>query len=153
MIKVKGQYKYEIWGIDGKVRDSGVINNTITNTGIAELANLAGNVSSPASFTYLAVGTNSTAVSASQTALVAEITDTGLARASATASRTTTTVTNDTLNLVYEWTATGSKTIEEMGVFNAASSGTMLSRVLTGTKSLTNGEKYSLTYTLTLASA
>ena len=60
----------------------------------------------------------------------------------------TTTVTNDTLQIVKEWTASGSKTIQEIGVFNASSTGTMLSRALTGAKVMENGEKITATYTL-----
>jgi len=84
-------------------------------------------------FSYLAVGTSSTAVAITDTTLNAEITDTGLARASATVSRVTTTVTNDTLQLTYTWTASGVKSIQEIGILNAASTGILLSHALTGT--------------------
>ena len=150
-ITIKGKYNFIIKGVDGRIRDRWSVDNIITNAGKAELANLAGNVSSPTEFTYLAVGTSSTAVLASQTTLVGEITDTGLARAGATVTRATTTVTNDTLQLVYEWTASGDKTVEEAGVFNASSSGVMLSRALTGTKTLANGEKIQITYQVKFA--
>lgn len=145
-IRIKGIYKFEIRTTDGKVRDSWTVRNLVTSAGKAQLALLAGDASA-VPFTYLAVGTSSTAVSAGQTALGAEITDTGLARASATVSRITTSVTNDTLQLDYTWTATGTKTVEEIGVFNASSSGTMLSRALTTTKTINNTETLQATYT------
>ena len=126
--------------------DTGWLYNTITNAGKAEAANLLGNVSTPTAFTYLALGTSNTAESASHTALQAEITDTGLARAAATVSRVTTNQTNDTLQLAKTWTATGAKTVEEIGVFNAASAGTMLGRKLTTSKALANGETLAATY-------
>ena len=131
--------------------NTGWFSNGITNAGFAELANLAGNVSSPTAFTYLAVGTSTTAFAASQTALQAEITDTGLARAAASVTIQTTTVTNDTLQLVHTWTATGSKTVEEVGIFNAASSGTMLGRALTTTKALTEDDTLAITYQVVFA--
>jgi hypothetical protein len=77
---------------------------------------------------------------------VAEITDTGLARAAATVSRVTTTETNDTLQLVYTWTATGTKTVEEVGVFNDSSTGTMLARQVTGAKAMVNIDQFTITY-------
>lgn len=149
-IKLKGIYKIEVLDIKGSVRKSWTVDNTVVTAGKAQLALLAGDASATP-FTYLAVGTSSTAVSAGQTALVAEITDTGLARAAATVSRTTTTVTNDTLSLVYTWTASGAKTIEEVGVFNASSSGTMLSRALTTSTVMASGETLKITYLLALS--
>lgn len=146
-IKVKGSYKLEIKDINGKVRDSWKVDNLVTSAGKAQLASLAGNASSTP-FTYIALGTSTTAVAVTQTALVAEITDTGLQRASGTVSTITTTVTNDTLSIAKTFTATGSKTVEEIGVFNNSSAGAMLSRALTGTKALTNGEQMTVTYTL-----
>ncbi|GAH59824.1 unnamed protein product, partial [marine sediment metagenome] len=78
--------------------------------------------------TYLALGTDATGEAATDTALIAEITDTGLARAAATVSRVTTTVANDTLQLLYEWTATGVKILREIGALNAGAAGTLLAR-------------------------
>jgi len=145
-IKIKGKIKFEIRDENGKVKDKWTVYNSVMNLGFAELANLAGNVSSPAYFTYLALGTDATAVAPTQTALVAEITDTGLARHSATVSRVTTTQTNDTLQLAYTWTASGAKTINEIGIFNNSSTGIMLARALTGAKVLGNLYTFSCTY-------
>ena len=143
--KVTGTYKIEVRDSFGNLQMSKEVKNLVVNAGLAQLALLAGDASATP-FTYLAVGTSTTAVAASQTALQAEITDTGLARAAATVSRVTTTVTNDTLQLTYTWTASGSVTVEEIGVFNASSSGTMLSRALTGTTSLVSGDQIQATY-------
>ena len=151
-IKIKGQIRLVCTDAEGKEKwDTGIINNTITNAGLAELANLAGDVSTPAAFTYLAVGTDNTAPAASQTALQAEITDSGLARASATVTRQTTNVTNDTLQLVEAFSVSGTKTVEEAGIFNAASSGTMLGRALTSTRNVYNGDTLTLTYKVIFA--
>ena len=56
------------------------------------------------------------------------ITDTGLQRAAATASIVTTTVADDTAQLLKAFTATGVKAVTESAVFNASSAGTMLAR-------------------------
>lgn len=146
-----GRVKLDCHNPDGSLKwTTGWIKNGITNAGKAQVALLAGDASATP-FTYLEVGTSSTAFAASQTALQAAVTDSGLARAAATVSRVTTTVTNDTLQLVKTWTATGSKTIEEVGIFNAASAGTMLGRALTGTKSVVNGETLTGTYQVKFA--
>ena len=141
-----GRFKLECFTPDGNLKwSTGWINNGTTNAGMAQFALLAGDAAA-VPFTYLALGTSATAFAASQTTLVAEIVDTGLQRAAATVSRVTTTQTNDTLQLTKTFTATGSKTIEEVGYFNAASSGTMGGRALTTTKTIANGENIAVTY-------
>lgn len=118
----------------------------ITAVGKAECAGLTGNTGSCTAFTYLAVGTGSTAFSKAQTALVTEETGNGLARAAATVTRTTTTDTNDTLQLLKAWSVTGSVTLAEEGTFNASSTGDMLQRtVLSPTRAVVNGDTYTLT--------
>lgn len=145
-VGTKGRFKLECHKIDGSLKwSTGWINNGTTNAGMAQFALLAGD-GSAVPFTYLALGTSSTAFAASQTALVAEIVDSGLERAVATVSRVTTTQTNDTLQLVKVWTASGSKTIEEIGYFNAASAGTMGGRALTTSKAISSGESITGTY-------
>lgn len=146
-LKVTGTYHFEHRNGKGELLDQWTVNNLVTSAGKALLASLAGDASA-VPFTYLALGTSTTAPAIGQTTLVSEITTSGLARAAATVSRTTTTVTNDTLQLVYTWTASGSVTVEEIGVFNASSGGTMLSRALTSTKTLSNGETLTGTYRL-----
>lgn len=145
--KVRGFIRLQIRDKDGNIRDdSGFMENVITNTGLAAMAGLVGNTGSIAAFTYLGVGTSTTAASASQSALVAEISTLGLSRGSATVTRSTTTQTNDTLQLDKTWSALGSVTVEEIGVFNALSAGIMLARKVTGTKALANGEDLIATY-------
>jgi len=99
-----------------------------TNAGFALVADRVGAVAAGAAVTYLALGTDATGEVPANTTLGAEITDTGLARAAATVTRVTTTVANDTLQLLHEWTATGVKILREIGAFNAAAAGTMLGR-------------------------
>lgn len=126
--------------------DVKLINNGITNAGFAAMAGLVGNTGSVNAFTYIAVGTSNTAFSAAQTALIGEISTVGLSRASATVSRITTTQTNDTLKLSKTFTLSGSATVEEVGAFNAASTGDMLGRALSGSLSLVNGDELVVNY-------
>jgi hypothetical protein len=150
-IKLTGIARLACYDKDGNLKwDTGEMKNTITNAGLAQVALLLGDATA-VPFTYLAVGTSSTAESAAHTALQAEITDSGLARAAATVSRVTTTQTNDSLNLYHEWTASGSKTIEEVGIFNDASAGTMLGRKLTTSKAVVSTDKLQGTYKIVVS--
>ena len=145
-VKLRGRAKAHIIGLDGTIRDETDFgNNLITEEGLAAMVRRAGGISQDA-FTYLAVGTDSTAESAAHTALISEITTSGLERTAATVSVVTTTVTDDTLRLFVEFTATGTVTVEEIGALSAASAGTLLGRKLTGTKALVSGEKLAGTY-------
>lgn len=149
-IKLKGKFEIIIRDLLGEVRDREIVDNLVVNAGKALLASLCGDATATP-FTYIGLGTSSTAVGATQTALSAEIVDSGLSRAAGTIDRTTTTVTNDTYRAIKVFTATGTKIVEEVGIFNASSAGTMLSRALTTTKTLVNGETMTVTYTLAFA--
>ena len=120
--------------------------NTITNTGLAGIASRINGDGSEATFTYLAVGTGTTASSATDTTLETEITDSGLIRASATCSRVTTTVTNDTAQLVYTWTVTGTKAVTEAGALNISSAGVLLGRQVFSAVNVANEDSLQLTY-------
>ncbi len=144
--KTKGMVRLEVINPDGSRQDTGWIKNLGMTVRLPVISGLYVGSGAQTAFSYLAVGTSATAVSAGQTTLVAEITDTGLARAAATVSRTTTNSTNDTSQLTYTWTASGTKTIEEVGYFNASSAGTMGGRALTGSMVVVNGSQMVATY-------
>lgn len=148
---VEGRVQLECRRSDGSLKwTTGWIKNVFTNAGKAQAALLYGD-SAAVPFTFLAVGTSSTAASATDTTLVAEITTNGLERAAGTVSRVTTTTTNDTFQITKTWTATGTVAVEEVGVFNAASAGTMGNRALTGTKTVNSGETLTGTYQVKFA--
>lgn len=131
---------------DGRIKEGRIVKNLITNAGKAGAASRLNGSGSEAAFTYLAVGTGTNAASASDTTLQTEITDSGLARVNATASRVTTTVTNDTAQLATTFTVTGTKAVTEAGILNAASSGTLLSRQVFSAVNVVNGDSLQLTY-------
>jgi hypothetical protein len=118
----------------------------ITNAGKALVAGLE--IGTGTAFSYLAVGSGATAFAATQTTLITELTTSGMARHVASSiSLVTTTVTNDTSQYYYLWTATGAATVAEAGVLNAASAGTMLARqVLASARTLASGDTFALTY-------
>ena len=170
IIKVGGHFRLEIWtpepvvvchtggipynSVDKYRRyDSGWEPNLVTDAGIAGLASRCNGNGAEAVFNYLAVGTDATAAAAGNTALGAEITDSGLARAVATVAREDTGggVTNGSATWTYTWTASGSKTIGEMGILNAASTGTLLARKGGYSKAVSSGEDVTGSYTLPFA--
>lgn len=119
----------------------------IPDIGLAEMANLWTGDSSPLKMTHIAVGTSDTAFAAADTTLKAEITDSGLARVAATVTRETTNTTNDTAQLVTTFTVTGTKTIKEVGILNASSTGDLGGRtVLTTPKDVVDGSSYTCTH-------
>jgi len=120
----------------------------VTNTGKFTVAALASNIGTPVAFSYLGIGTGTTAFAATQTALVTPLGD----RASSTVTLVTTTVTDDTTQFVYSFSITGTNTITEVAIFNASSSGVMLARtVLTTPRAVVNGDTYALTYKVSFA--
>lgn len=118
---------------------------TVTTAGLAAAAKLMIGVDSIDPFTYIAAGSGSTAESADQTALITEHTSGGLARAAATC-----TTNAGVASWVVEMTNTsgGILYIREVGLFNAASGGTMyLRHVYTADQAIKNGETVRITIT------
>ena len=138
---------------DGKTILKQVSENLTPNTGLAAFIKRMGGDGSTAGFTYLALGTGTTAADATDTSLEAEITDSGLERASATVSYETTTTTGDTLQLYKSFTATGSKSVTEIGILNDATTGSLGGRVVKTAVPLEAADIYAVTYQVLLARA
>lgn len=120
---------------------------TITTAGKARIAVRIGTDT-----IYLAVGTGTSARAVGDTTLDAEITDSGLARATPTVSYTTTTTTNDTVNCAKTWTASGAKTVGEIGMLNASSGGTLYEADVTSpARSLGIGDTFTGTLSIVVA--
>lgn len=127
------------------------IKNLITSAGKAQISLLAGSAAA-VPFTYLALGTGSTAADIADTALGAETVVSGLARAAATVSQETTTVTNDTLQLTKAFTSAGAATaVTECGILNAASTGTLLGRQVFAAINTVSGDILTVTYKVKFA--
>jgi len=139
---------YDLQGVFflGHWTDKLVFHNLVVNAGKAGMASRCNGSGGEAAFTYLAVGTGTTAPAAGNTALEAEIIDSGLARAAATVSRVTTSVTNDTAQLDNTWNVTGTKAVTEAGALNAASVGTLLGRQTFSAVNVANGDTLQVIY-------
>lgn len=109
---------------NGNLKDKREKVDLIVNTGLAEISALLLTDVSGTAFDYIAIGTGTTAPSATDTALENET-----HRVAATGSQITTNVTNDTAQLVATFSGySGQEAITEAGVFNASTGGTMLCR-------------------------
>ena len=120
----------------------------VVNAGRAILTNrIIGSGTEPK---YVAMGTGTTAVALTDTALGGEVES----RTTGTSSRTTTSTTNDTYQVTGTVTATASRTIGEGGLFDAASGGNLFVRgVLASTISLASGDSIAFTFTVQVTSA
>lgn len=128
--------------------------NGVTNAGFAAVASRINGSGGEAAFTSIGIGTDTTAFSASQTALGAEKKADGtaasgvhaLATASVTASRVTTTQTNDTAQLVGTISFTATIAVTESAVFNADTNGVMLCRQTFSAVNVVSGDSLQLTW-------
>lgn len=141
-------YGIRIEGITGSWSNGMLISNLVTDAGKAGVASRINGSGGEAAFTYIAVGTGTTAAAAGNTALETEITDSGLARANSTASRVTTDVTNDTARLVNTFSVTGTKAVTESGVLNAGASGVLLARQVFSAVNVVNGDSLQVTWNI-----
>lgn len=139
-------YGIRIPFVTGLYRRELLLKNLITNDGLAGIASRINGAGSEAAFTYLALGTGTTEASSSDSSLEAEITDSGLERASATATRETDTETNDTARLEYTWTASDTKAVTECGAFNDSSGGVLLGHEVFSAVNLVEGDAFQIQY-------
>jgi hypothetical protein len=120
---------------------------TFTNAGLEYDAKLFNGVSTNP-FKYVALGSGTTAEADDQTVLVTEITGTGLARAEGTTSYEASYISV----ITHTFTATGSTTFQEAGLFDDASGGNMAMRHLfSSAKNIDNGEQATITFKATKA--
>lgn len=133
------------WSMSAKVK------NLMTNAGFALVAGRINGSGSPAAATYIAVGTGTTAANAADTALETESSTAGLSRAAGSVSLVTTTVTNDTAQVVVTYTVTGTVAVTESGLLNAASTGTLLCRQVFSAINVVNGDSLQITWKIKAA--
>lgn len=139
-------YGLRIPGITGSWNSFRLISNLVTNAGKAGVASRINGNGGEAAFTYIAVGTGTTAAAATDTTLETEITDSGLARVAATASRVTTDVTNDTAQDTTTFSVSGTKAVTESGVLNASSVGVLLARQVFSAINVVSGDSLTITW-------
>jgi hypothetical protein len=122
------------------------ISNGITNAGRALISGLINGSGTPAAATYIAVGTGTNAFSASDTTLQTESSTSGLSRAAGTVSLVTTSVTNDTAQVLKSFSVSGTVAVTEAGLLNASSTGTLLCRQTFSAVNVVNTDTLQITW-------
>jgi len=139
--------------LTGDAGGSGTVNyntgavSVTFNTAPANGAGITANYEYNIKYTYVAIGTDdgtTLALDATNTALGAEH-----SRVAATMSLVTTNVTNDTMKLEATFNFTASATIQESGVFNKSTGGSMLCRQTFPALNVQNGDTLVVTWQIT----
>lgn len=121
--------------------------NLITNAGHAAANARMSGQGSYNPFVNIAIGTGTTAAAVADTALQTEITTGGGARGAAVASQVTTSVTNDTTQLVKTFTFTAPFAVTEEGILDSATTGgTLLAHQVFAAVNVASGDSLQITH-------
>ena len=143
-IVATGTLKIVVTAPDGSVKQEQEFKNLVVTTGLGYIASRMEGTSA-AVMSHMAIGTGSTAAAAGNTALGTE---------SARVALTSTTVTGPAVAYVASFPAGTPATltgIQEAGIFNASSSGTMLCRTVFSVVNKDVNDTMSITWTVTMA--
>ena len=128
----------------GEVRET---DNTIMNVGKSSIASMIGSdITSAVSWDWIGVGTSGTTAAATQTQLGSE-----QVRTTTTASQQTTTLSDDTARFIGSFGISGTHDIQEAGLFNASSAGSMLARTTFTALSTVSGDSINATWDIKVA--
>jgi hypothetical protein len=146
-IQIKGRLKVDTF-INGVFTEGEWRDNVITTNGKNAIATFLNGGSAATLVSHMGFGTSSTAVAAADTALGAELSGNGYARVAVTKS-------NPSANVAqYVATLTGitaATTVQEAGLFNASTAGTLFAHQLTGAVSLqTAQDSLQITWQVTI---
>jgi hypothetical protein len=136
-------------GVTGSFKNSLLNHNLVTNAGHkAANAKISGQ-GSYGTFTTIALGIGATAAATADTQLGSEITTGGAARQVATGiSKVTTSVTNDTTQLVSTFNFTASFAVTEEGILDSTtvSGSTLLAHQVFGAINVNSGDSLTITH-------
>ncbi len=129
---------------DGTVFYDQTVHNLRTNAGVNwQFNQMAGATAGVC--TYIGLSNDAAAPSATDTALAAEITINGLARAGATPAHSGNT---SSYTLTYTFTATGTQSAQKAGLFNASSTGTLCFENAFSPVAMNSGDTLQVVWTL-----
>ncbi len=140
-IIIKSNFKGILIGIDGKIKQIVEASNLVVDTGLAHIIDQLYASSAQASMSHYAIGTGSSAVVAGNTALETQIYRTALDSQSKLAAILT----------YFGAFAAGEGTgnLREGGIFNAASGGNMLARVVFALVEKTASDTFIINHSIT----
>lgn len=137
-----GRLLIEVFGADGKLKKVMDVPNLVVNSGKDYIASRIKDATATV-MSDMAVGTDNTAASAGQTALIAE---------TARVTLTSTNVSANVVTYVASFGAgTGTGALTEAGIFNASSAGTMLCRTVFSVINKGALDSMTITWTVTLS--
>jgi hypothetical protein len=141
-IKMTGELKITVTNPENNVVQEVVVPNLVVTAGKNWIAGRMYDTSIPDEMSHMAIGTGNTAAAAG---------DTGLGTEAGRVALTSTTVTNNSVAYVATFPAgTGTGAITEAGIFNAASSGTMLCRTVFSVINKGAADTLGITWTVTV---
>ena len=143
------------FGLSGRLRIDHVRNgeylnqidktNTIMDVGKSAVVSMIGSdISSAVAFDFVSIGTSGIAAAATQTILGSE-----QVRVLTTASQQTSGTTGDTARFIGSFGISGTLAIQEAGIFNAASAGSMLARTTFSALNVVSGDAINATWDVT----
>ena len=147
----------EKFGLSGRlrlqhVRAGCIVNdidksNTIMDIGRSCMAAMLGSdIASPVAFDFIGIGTSGLTAAVTQSTLGSEQVRVGTTSALATSG-----VSNDTARFIGSFAISGTLSIQEAGIFNATSAGSMLCRTTFTTISVVSGDAINATWDVTVA--
>jgi hypothetical protein len=143
-LKLTGRVGIVLHDKDGNVIHEQTTKNLVVSSGLDYIASRMKDATATA-MTDMAVGTGTTAAAEGDTALGSE---------SARVNLTSTTVTDNEVAYVASYSAgTGTGALTEAGIFNAASGGTMLCRVVFDVINKGAADSMTITWTITLSAS
>mgnify|MGYP001808482507 CR=1 FL=1 len=150
-IKVRGDLDIVLIGADGKIKERRQKTNLVVTAGLNLIcARLKDDTTDEPS--HMAIGTGTTAAAAGDTALGTEASGGSYARQSV--GTPTLNTTNKSIQFVSSFGAgVGTGAITESGIFNAATSGTCLARVVFSAVNKSASDTLQITHTITLSAS
>lgn len=141
--QLKANVRIELRDEHGNLKQVEEEHNLVVTTGLNHIADQLSSSPGQSAMSHMAVGTGSTAASASDTTLGTELDRNAL---------TSRTDADAVVTYVGTWAAgDGTGALTEAGIFNASSSGTMLARVVFSAINKAAADTLTITWTLTLA--
>ena len=144
-LKLRGDVAIVLKDKDGNVKDSREIHNLVVSSGLEFICSrMAG--TSAGVMSHMALGSGTTAASSGQTDLVSIL--------GSREALDSTSASSNTITYVSSFEAgEGTGAVTEAGVFNAASSGTMLCRTVFAVVNKAADDTMSVTWTITLTAS
>ena len=144
-LKLKGRVGIVLKDKYGNVKETREVDNLVVNAGLDYIASRMKDASATA-MTHMALGSNSQAAAAGNTALASQL--------GSREALDSTTVTSNQIAYVSSFEAgdaTGS--VVEAGIFNASSGGTMLCRTVFGSVAKQADDSMTVTWTVTISAS